>query len=128
MKYFYALQKPSAYAQRFVASNNATHSCDKSHNRWLCPLRSISANASACFSLRLRSARRGSRRRWHGIAAQSPRKEKEPDKRAVLIGIKKYDFIELRFQMMREILWFNIRGIFLLVIVRCFFLGIDKNK
>ena len=44
------------YAQRFVASNNATHSCDKSHNRWLCPLRSISANASACFSLRLRSA------------------------------------------------------------------------
>lgn len=25
-------------------------------------------------------ARRGSRRRWHGIAAQSPRKEKEPDK------------------------------------------------
>ena len=45
------------YAQRFVASNNATHSCDKSHNRWLCPLRSISANASACFSLRLRSAR-----------------------------------------------------------------------
>jgi len=30
--------------------------------------------------------------------------------------------------MMREILWFNIRGIFLLVIVRCFFLGIDKNK
>ena len=57
-----------------------------------------------------------------------PEKEKEPDKRAVLIGIKKYDFIGLRFQMMREILWFNIRGIFLLVIVRCFFLGIDKNK
>ncbi len=56
VKYFYALQKPSVYAQRFVASNNATHSCDKSHNRWLCPLRSISANASACFSLRLRSA------------------------------------------------------------------------
>ena len=25
-------------------------------------------------------ARRGSRRRWHGIAAQSPRKENEPDK------------------------------------------------
>ena len=49
--------KRSVYAQRFVASNNATHSCDKSHNRWLCPLRSISANASACFSLRLRSAR-----------------------------------------------------------------------
>ena len=44
------------YAQRFVASNNATHSCDKSHNRWLCPLRSISANASACFSRHLRSA------------------------------------------------------------------------
>ena len=44
------------YAQRFVASNNATHSCDKSHNRWLCPLRSISANASTCFSLCLRSA------------------------------------------------------------------------
>ena len=56
VKYCYALQKPSVYAQRFVASNNATHSCDKSHNRWLCPLRSISANASACFSLRLRSA------------------------------------------------------------------------
>ena len=56
VKYFYALQKPSVYAQRFVASNNASHSCDKSHNRWLCPLRSISANASACFSLRLRSA------------------------------------------------------------------------
>ena len=34
-------------------------------------------------------------------------------KRAVPIGIKKYDFIELRFQMMREILRFNIRGIFL---------------
>ena len=44
------------YAQRFVASNNATHSRDESHNRWLCPLRSISANASACFSLCLRSA------------------------------------------------------------------------
>ena len=44
------------YAQRFVASNNATHSRDESHNRWLCPLCSISANASACFSLRLRSA------------------------------------------------------------------------
>lgn len=56
VKYFYALQKSSVYAQRFVASNNATHLCDKSHNRWLCPLRSISANASACFSLRLRSA------------------------------------------------------------------------
>ena len=56
VKYFYALKKPSVYAQRFVASNNASHSCDKSHNRWLCPLRSISANASACFSLRLRSA------------------------------------------------------------------------
>ena len=74
------IAKAIVYAQRFVASNNATHSCDKSHNRWLCPLRSISANASACFSLRLRSARRGSRRRRHGIAAQSPRKEKEPDK------------------------------------------------
>ena len=74
------IAKAIVYAQRFVASNNATHSCDKSHNRWLCPLRSISANASACFSLRLRSARRGSHRRWHGIAAQSPRKEKEPDK------------------------------------------------
>ena len=56
------IAKTIVYAQRFVASNNATHSCDKSHNRWLCPLRSISANASACFSLRLRSARRGSRR------------------------------------------------------------------
>ena len=44
------------YAQRFIASNNATHSRDESHNRWLCPLRSISANASACFSLCLRSA------------------------------------------------------------------------
>ena len=74
------IAKAIVYAQRFVASNNATHSCDKSHNRWLCPLRSISANASACFSLRLRSARRGSRRRRHGIAVQSPRKEKEPDK------------------------------------------------
>ena len=29
---------------------------------WLCPLRSISANASACFSLHLRSARSGSGR------------------------------------------------------------------
>lgn len=47
-------------------------------------------------------------------------------KRAVPIGIKKYDFIELRFQMMREILRFNIRGIFLLVIVRCF-LGTNKR-
>ena len=74
------IAKTIVYAQRFVASNNATHSCDKSHNRWLCPLRSISSNASACFSLRLRSAQRGSRRRWHGIAVQSPRKEKEPDK------------------------------------------------
>ena len=51
------LSSLAVYAQRFVASNNATHSCDKSHNRWLCPLRSISANASACFSLHLRSAR-----------------------------------------------------------------------
>lgn len=45
---------------------------------------------------------------------------------ALPIGIKKYDFIELRFQMMREILRFNIRGIFLLVIVRCF-LGTNKR-
>lgn len=61
------LAKAIVYAQRFVASNNATHSCGKSHNRWLCPLRSISANASACFSLRLWSAlrRKGSRRRRH---------------------------------------------------------------
>ena len=50
------LSSLAVYAQHFVASNNATHSCDKSHNRWLCPLRSISANASACFSLRLRAA------------------------------------------------------------------------
>lgn len=45
---------------------------------------------------------------------------------AIPIGIKKYDFIELRFQMMREILRFNIRGIFLLVIVMCF-LGTNKR-
>ena len=50
------LAKAIVYAQRFVASNNAAHSCGKSHNRWLCPLCSISANARACFSLRLRSA------------------------------------------------------------------------
>lgn len=56
------------YAQRFVASNNATHSRDESHNRWLCPLRSISANASACFSLRLRSA--AQRAGAHGVCRQ----------------------------------------------------------
>lgn len=39
--------------------------------------------------------------------------KKSAQERAVPIGIKKYDFIELRFQMMREILRFNIRGIFL---------------
>ena len=56
------------YAQRFIASNNATHSRDESHNRWLCPLRSISANASACFSLCLRSA--AQRAGAHGVCRQ----------------------------------------------------------
>lgn len=53
-------------------------------------------------------------------------KNKKHRESAIPIGIKKYDFIELRFQMMREILRFNIRGIFLLVIVRCF-LGTKKE-